>query len=179
MIRSSISCEIKWVYYFATQPMWYLTKKTPYHCSICLPANINTYKGPISSVHLLCSPASSVLLGNCFHEQLHITVYSQCTCLSDTVQKFTTISTCYTMCYASSSEVELPHHLLKPALASLCLVLEHLCKGRLLPLQDLGLCRRPQSIGKKKNWEVWKLKKGKIHECGGFPKQKAPWISPP
>lgn len=69
MTRSSISCEIKWVCYFSTP--WCLSRKKTYQCSISLPANINTYKWQISSVHLLCSPASSVLLGSCSHEQLH------------------------------------------------------------------------------------------------------------
>lgn len=75
------------------------------------------------------------------------------------------------VCYTSSSEVRPPHYL-RPALASLCLVLEHLCQGRLLPLQDLGLCRRSQAIGK--NGEAWKLKRGEIHGCGGLSKQKPP-----
>lgn len=59
------------------------------------------------------------------------------------------------MCYTSSSEVRPPHYL-RPALASLCLVLEHLCQGRLLPLQDLGLCRRSQG----KKWRGLEIKKG-------------------
>lgn len=82
---------------------------------------------------------SSLLLGSSFHKQLHqhiITfsqVYASFPCY---VQKFTVILTYYRDVLRLFLRGESSTYLLEPALASLCLVLEHLRKVRLLSPQD-------------------------------------------